>query len=255
MSTPTISPNGQFNQSGIGYGWSAFSRSAKRCKPILLPDPSMTCACATPLPFHGRDMSELDPEPAWKQMRKAGKQLFKALDAFAIARPLIEWTEKLADTEDHSKAELLAHFGADEAALEARADACGQQLRRSAVGTMARITEPACKPRYGSAAWPSNTMALEKWVAARELHRIRAPEPQQVSWHQLRIGIKRFRYMLENFVPALHSQFASDLKEIQDLLGDVHRPGCAVGDCAQERRVADPGRPALLAGAHHAQTE
>jgi len=65
-------------------------------------------------------------------------------------------------------------------------------------------------------------MALEKWVAARELHRIALRNRSKVSWHQLRIGIKRFRYMLENFVPALHSQFASDLKEIQDLLGDVH---------------------------------
>jgi len=38
----------------------------------------------------------------------------------------------------------------------------------------------------------------------------------------LRIGIKRFRYVVENFLPALHEAWSADLKELQDLLGEVH---------------------------------
>jgi hypothetical protein len=38
----------------------------------------------------------------------------------------------------------------------------------------------------------------------------------------LRIGIKRFRYIVENFLPQQHQAWSSQLKELQDLLGDIH---------------------------------
>jgi hypothetical protein len=43
-----------------------------------------------------------------------------------------------------------------------------------------------------------------------------------VVLHQLRIGLKRFRYIVENFLPEQHPAWSSDLKEMQDLLGDIH---------------------------------
>jgi hypothetical protein len=43
-----------------------------------------------------------------------------------------------------------------------------------------------------------------------------------VGLHQLRIGIKRFRYTVENFLPRQHAAWGADLKELQDLLGEVH---------------------------------
>ena len=42
------------------------------------------------------------------------------------------------------------------------------------------------------------------------------------SWHKLRIGLKRFRYTVENFLPQRYEVWAADLKAMQDLLGDVH---------------------------------
>jgi exopolyphosphatase/guanosine-5'-triphosphate,3'-diphosphate pyrophosphatase len=44
----------------------------------------------------------------------------------------------------------------------------------------------------------------------------------QTAWHELRIGIKRLRYTVENFLPREHSAWGSDLKDLQDFLGDVH---------------------------------
>jgi HD domain/CHAD domain len=38
----------------------------------------------------------------------------------------------------------------------------------------------------------------------------------------LRIGIKRFRYIVENFLPEQHALWGDDLKKLQDLLGEVH---------------------------------
>jgi len=38
----------------------------------------------------------------------------------------------------------------------------------------------------------------------------------------LRIGLKRFRYTVENFLPQRHAEWGADLKRMQDLLGEVH---------------------------------
>jgi CHAD domain-containing protein len=65
-------------------------------------------------------------------------------------------------------------------------------------------------------------LALEKWSAAYDLHKHALRSRSQVSWHELRIGIKRFRYTVENFLPRQHELWGDDLKELQDLLGEVH---------------------------------
>ena len=65
-------------------------------------------------------------------------------------------------------------------------------------------------------------LALERWTAARELHNRALRNRSQVAFHSLRIGIKRFRYIVENFLPAEHKAWSNDLKEMQDLLGEVH---------------------------------
>jgi hypothetical protein len=38
----------------------------------------------------------------------------------------------------------------------------------------------------------------------------------------LRIAVKRFRYTVENFLPQRHAEWGEALKELQDLLGEVH---------------------------------
>ena len=43
-----------------------------------------------------------------------------------------------------------------------------------------------------------------------------------VAWHRLRIGLKNFRYLVENFLPQRYENWSDDLKRMQDLLGDVH---------------------------------
>jgi len=65
-------------------------------------------------------------------------------------------------------------------------------------------------------------LALEKWTAAYDLHKHALRTRSRVGLHQLRIGIKRFRYTVENFLPRQHAAWGADLKELQDLLGEVH---------------------------------
>ena len=43
-----------------------------------------------------------------------------------------------------------------------------------------------------------------------------------MAWHRLRIGIKSFRYVVENLLPQRYEVWSDDLKQMQDLLGEVH---------------------------------
>jgi exopolyphosphatase/guanosine-5'-triphosphate,3'-diphosphate pyrophosphatase len=65
-------------------------------------------------------------------------------------------------------------------------------------------------------------LALERWTAARELHTRAMRNRSQIAFHTLRIGIKRFRYIVENCLPDEHKAWSNDLKHMQDLLGEVH---------------------------------
>jgi len=78
----------------------------------------------------------------------------------------------------------------------------------------------AARIRPGSAVFKH--LALERWTAARDLHNRALRNRSQVAFHTLRIGIKRFRYIVENFLPVEHKAWSNDLKHMQDLLGEVH---------------------------------
>jgi hypothetical protein len=65
-------------------------------------------------------------------------------------------------------------------------------------------------------------LALERWHEAHNLHIRALRNRTNVAFHDLRIGIKRFRYTIENFLPSLHQAWGEGLKDIQDILGEVH---------------------------------
>jgi len=65
-------------------------------------------------------------------------------------------------------------------------------------------------------------VAAERWEEARQLHRQALRNRSQVAWHSLRIGLKKFRYTIENFLPERHQKWGRDLRELQDALGEIH---------------------------------
>jgi CHAD domain-containing protein len=65
-------------------------------------------------------------------------------------------------------------------------------------------------------------LALAKLNEAVELYQQARKRRSAVAWHRLRIGLKEFRYIVENFLPERYEVWAADLKVMQDQLGDVH---------------------------------
>jgi CHAD domain-containing protein/HD superfamily phosphodiesterase len=204
-------------------------------------------------------MIALDPEPAWKEMKKAGKKVFQSLGELRDTQIMMEWIEKLAPTihssvvpaiaartpvssegvETQGETGLTPPPGSTDQPVPDPAHALLAILRqretvqkhaaRAALDQFDRkqwrqwsksLPLRAARIRLGSSVFKH--LALERWTAARELHTRAMRNRSQIALHTLRIGIKRFRYIVENFLPAEHKLWSNDLKHMQDLLGEVH---------------------------------
>jgi CHAD domain-containing protein/HD superfamily phosphodiesterase len=189
----------------------------------------------------------LDPDPNWKAMKKAGKGLFQRLGALRDVQVMMEWIEKLDGTSverapspalpastpspesipnsqtagDPAAQALLRILASREQEQKLEAHAALEEFDRKQWRQWSRsLPARAARVRLGSALFKH--LALERWTAARELHNRALRNRSQVAFHSLRIGIKRFRYIVENFLPTEHKVWSNDLKEMQDVLGEVH---------------------------------
>lgn len=163
----------------------------------------------------------LDPHPDWKEMKKAGKKLFQSLGELRDMHVMQEWTGKLAPQGDLAAVRLLDHIRTREGASAQGALQSLQQFDCKQWRQWSQtLPRRAARIRQGSIVFQH--LALEKWSAAYDLHKRAMRANSQVALHDLRIGIKRFRYTVENFLPEQHAAWGGDLKELQDLLGEVH---------------------------------
>lgn len=163
----------------------------------------------------------IDPDPKWKEMKRAPKKLFASLGGLRDMQVLIEWIEKLFRPDDPVAVTLTDYARSREAELKDDARAELDRFDRKAWRDWSRTL-----PRRLSVVHPGNIifkhLALERWTAAYDLHRLAMRSRSAVSLHQTRIGIKRFRYIVENFLPRQHSLWGADLKDVQDMLGEIH---------------------------------
>jgi CHAD domain-containing protein len=163
----------------------------------------------------------MDPHPAWKQMKRAGKRLFSQLGELRDAQVMEEWVRRLGDPIDPLTGTLQQFLAGREAQLKQQAALALQEFdRKQWRRWIALLPRRAARIRTGSALFKH--LALERWTEAYQLHRRALRNRSQIAFHQLRIGLKRFRYIVENFLPEQHAAWSDDLKELQDLLGEVH---------------------------------
>src|ERR1700726_2970793 len=163
----------------------------------------------------------IDPDPNWKEMKKAGRRLFRDLGELRDAQVMEEWARLLGDPNDPVTNALLQFLASREAHLKQQAATALQEFdRKQWRRWIASLPRRAARMRPGSAVFKH--LALERWTEAYELHRRALRTRSQVAFHRLRIGLKRFRYIVENFLPEQHAAWKDDLKDLQDLLGEVH---------------------------------
>lgn len=206
-------------------------------------------------------MIAMDPDPDWKAMKKAGKRLFQRLGALRDVQIMMEWIEKLhpsnssvtralATAPDPEQRNEVIPAPRHEGQLEVRDDPAASERDPAAHALRAILSHRESQEKHEARAsleefdrkqwrqWSKSLplraarirpgsavfrhLALERWTTARGLHTRAMRNRSQVAFHTLRIGIKRFRYIVENFLPEEHKAWSNDLKHMQDLLGEVH---------------------------------
>lgn len=166
-------------------------------------------------------LMELDGHAGWARMKKIGSRLFDQLGRLRDLQVMQGWLEQLAAEDDSVRAALAAKLGQDErAASEEAREALGKfdvkQWKK-----LARIL-PARARRIPADGLVFQHLALVRCREAHDLHRNAIKRRSRTAWHELRLGVKRFRYCVENFLPERDARWGQDLKRAQDLLGEVH---------------------------------
>jgi len=148
----------------------------------------------------------IDPDPAWREMKRSGKQLFSSLGALRDLQVMEEWAGKLAPADDLARAKLLQFlFQREESAKSDAAQALAQFDRKQWKRWIAHLSPRAVRLKLGSVVYQH--LALERWTEACALHRKAMRSPSPHALHSLRIGIKRLRYVVENFLPEHHARW------------------------------------------------
>lgn len=166
-------------------------------------------------------LSTLDPHPAWKKMKKAGKRVFQQLGALRDVQVMEEWVQRLGAAEDPVTVSLLTHLKTQEQTQKLEAAAALHLFDRKQWAQWVEVL-PARTEHVQIGGIAFRHLALERWKAARALHSQALRNRTKTSFHRVRIGLKKFRYIIENFIPELHHSWGDDLKHVQDWLGEIH---------------------------------
>jgi exopolyphosphatase/guanosine-5'-triphosphate,3'-diphosphate pyrophosphatase len=181
----------------------------------------------------------LDPHPAWKKARGAAKTVFSALGDLRDVQVQMEWVQKLGAEGDPVREKLMAHIQQREQELKAAAATVLAAFDSKQWLSWADDLDPQVGriPLGGDA---FQVIALERWIEAHRLHTVAMKSRSGPALHRVRIGIKKFRYIVENFLPELHDAWIKDLKALQDALGEIHDLDVLAATARQIRAYANP---------------
>ncbi|MGC2210880.1 MAG: CHAD domain-containing protein [Candidatus Korobacteraceae bacterium] len=192
---------------------------------------------------HCRSMAEgfqnLNGDPSWGKMRKAGKVVFSALGGLRDTQVLLEWIERLRSDCPAVAERLESDCLQREAILKTTA---AEVVGKFDVQRWQQWAEKLDKLVQGveNSAEVFQALALERYEAAHKLHAKALRDRSKTALHALRIGIKKFRYILENFLPDLEQAWGNDLRHVQDLLGEVHDLDVLWNTACQIQAFASP---------------
>lgn len=166
-------------------------------------------------------LAELDPDSAWNRLRKEAKRPLAGLGSLRDTEVMRGWIARLRVNDKPSTDRLLARLeGVEREAIHSAEKALSsfdkKQWRKWTHHLPSRAT------RIVSDSPAAELLALERWHEAWEAHRHAMKTRSKTSLHRVRIALKRFRYSVENFLPAHHSDWGRDLKKLQDVLGEIH---------------------------------
>jgi CHAD domain-containing protein len=166
-------------------------------------------------------LTDTNPSPGWTRLKKSSKKVFHTLGELRDIQVEQEWVKKLFPPEADARARLLKQLRVlEKDRLEDAQKELDDFDRREWRKLSRKLRAKAGIFPVGSVVF--QRLALVKLNETVALHRQARKRQSSIAWHRVRIAIKRFRYIVENFLPQHYEAWAGDLKETQDLLGEVH---------------------------------
>lgn len=166
-------------------------------------------------------LSEVNPSPGWRKLKKASAPVFHDLGDLRDVQVMSATLKELGRTNDPLRRHILRILSGRE--KQARA-AAGEALDSFDQKTWKRLARKlGAKARF----FPLDSVVFQRLALARlnqaaVLYQVARRKRSSAAWHRLRIAIKRFRYVVGNFLPRRYEVWADDLKRLQDLLGEIH---------------------------------
>jgi CHAD domain-containing protein len=166
-------------------------------------------------------LTEVNPSPGWKKLKKSTRDLFQALGQLRNTQVAKEWVKKLGAAKDPLRKRLLKVLDEKEKEAQKIAEKTLAQFDRKEWKKWSRKF-PSKAAFFPVESVVFQRLALAKLNEAVELYQRARKVRSGAAWHRLRIGLKGFRYILENFLPARYEHSSKELKRMQDILGEVH---------------------------------
>jgi CHAD domain-containing protein len=168
-----------------------------------------------------KTLSEVNPGPGWKKIKKSSRGLFHALGGLRDAQVEKSWIKKLGKSGDPLRKHMLRRLSAQERRQRTVAEQALDDFDRKNWRRLSR--KLSTKARF----FPLESVVYQRAALARlneavELYQLARKKRSSAGWHRLRVGLKHFRYVVENFLPQRYEVWSEDLKHMQDLLGEVH---------------------------------
>jgi CHAD domain-containing protein len=184
-------------------------------------------------------LSEVYPDPGWRKLKKTSKEVFHALGDLRDTQVEREGLKKLSATGTPARRHMLR--------ILARREGERKETAAKAIDRFDRKEWKKLNRKLGPKAqfFPLESVVFQRLAVARLNEAVRLCEQARkrhttIAWHRLRIGIKRFRYVVENFLPQRYEAWADNLKKCQDLLGELHDLDILRDDVRCEKAKLDP---------------